>query len=528
MMKPNEADPPRHSHRRRSRAVHERTPASTTKRPWLALVAACLGMMMTFVNITATVSALGFIQSGLHISTTTVIWVSSAYTLAVAGLTLSAGTLGDLTGRRTVFLIGVVVLGAGSLIAFGVNDGGALIAAEALMGVGGAMILPNSLTIVTQSFHDPRKRMEAISIWAGCSGIGLAGGPLVAGVLLNHFSWHSIFLVNVTLALIVLLVTPFVVDNSRRPGRRMDVPGLILTTVSLLALTYAVIEGGHVGYGDARILVALAVCLVTLVAFVRVELRSAYPMLDVRLFRSASFSTVMGVALAMMFGIGGLPLLMVLYFQRVQHASALDIGWRLLPLFGVYVAVSAVAGRLTGWLGIRTTLTVGLIIAAAGSLLLMASPLDDSYVWVWPGMALFGIGAGFVLAPTTAASIASVPHEAAGMASASVNMFRQLGNVLGASVLGTVLATRFATLLPERLAASGVPSAVVDQVKGAAAQGGLASVGGALGDAITRGIAGAFTDSVRLGLVVTAVALALTAVLAYVLVGRNAAVHSDG
>lgn len=135
-----------------------------------------------------------------------------------------------------------------------------------------------------------------------------------------------------------------------------------------------------------------------------------------------------------------------------------------MPLFGVYVAVSAVAGRLTRRLGVRTTLTVGLIIGAAGSLLLVESPSNDSYAWVWPGMVLFGVGAGFVLAPTTAASIASVPHEAAGMASASMNMFRQLGNVLGASVLGTVLATRFATLLPERLTGSGVPSAVVDQV----------------------------------------------------------------
>ncbi|WP_205830004.1 MULTISPECIES: MFS transporter [unclassified Microbispora] len=483
-------------------------------------------MMMTFINITATIGSLGFIQSGLHTSTTTLVWVSSAYTLAVAGLTLSAGTLGDLAGRRTVFLIGTVVMGVGSLVAFGAGDGGTLIAAEAVMGVGGAMILPNSLTIVSHIFPDPRKRTEAISIWAGCSGVGLAGGPLVAGVLLNHFSWHSVFLVNAAMSLVVLAVTPILVKNSRHLGRRIDIPGLVLTTVSLLALTYGVIEGGHVGYGDMRILVAFLVFLVTLVLFVRVELRSADPMLNLTLFRSASFSTVMGVALVMMFGFGGVPLLMVLYFQRVQHASALDTGWRLLPMFAVYVAVSAVAGRLIRRFGTRSMLTAGLVIAAAGTELLMASPPDDSYAWVWPGMVLFGLGAGFVLAPSTAASISSVPHEAAGMASASVNMFRQLGNVLGASVLGTILTAHFSAVLPERLAGAGVPSGVAAQVESAVAHGGHAPAGaGAMGATIARGVAGAFTDSLRPGLIVTVCALVLAAVLTFVLFAEKSAGH---
>lgn len=492
------------------------------RRAWLALAAVCLGVTMTFVNVTATFAALGAIQAGLHTSTTTLVWVASAYTLAVAGLVLSAGTLGDLAGRRTVFLAGVVVLGAGSLVAFAAASPAILITGEAVMGVGAAMVLPTSLTIVSRSFPDPRRRTEAISIWAGVAGIGLAAGPLIAGVLLNHFSWHAVFLVNAGIAAADLIITPFLVGNSRQPGRRLDLPGLLIGTLSVVALTYAVIQGGHTGYLSGPILAAFAVFLVTLAIFVVAELRSGDPMLDLTLFRSASFSTVMTVATIANAAFGGIALIMVLYFERVQHASALDTGWRLLPTLAVYVAVSAVAGRLVRRAGFRTLLGAGLVIAAAGALALLASPPGTSYARVWPGMVLFGLGEGLVLAPATAAAVASVAYEQAGMASAAVNMFRQVGIVLGTSVLGTVLATRFAAQLPGRLAAAGVPHQIAAQAAATASGASTAAVpGGTAGRAILASVSGALTDADHLGLVIAACALAAAAALAVTVLRAN-------
>ncbi|GAA2541493.1 MFS transporter [Winogradskya consettensis] len=468
------------------------TETGRSERPWLALVAVCLGVMMTFVNITATVGSLSAIQADLHASATTIVWVTSAYSLVVAGLTLSMGTLGDLLGRRLVFLAGTAVLGAGSVLAFTAHSAGALIAAEAVMGAGGAMILPTSLTIVSHNFPDPHQRTEAISIWAGASGLGLAAGPIVAGALLEGFSWHSVFLANAVLAVVVLIVTPLLVAESRHLGRRLDVPGLLLATTTVTALTYAIIEGGHNGIGAGRVLTALAVFVVALALFVVVELRSADPMLQLRLFRSVAFSTAMLVAVAAMFGFGGVPLLVVLYVQRVQGASALDTGFQLLPLFVVYIAVSAVAARLARRVGLRVMLGGGLLITAAGAALLLITPAHQSYAHVWPGLVLFGLGEGLVLAPVTAAAVASVGAERAGMASAALNMFRQIGSVLGTSILGTILTSHFASKLAE---AEAPPTA--------------------------------FTESVHLGFAVAAVVFAVVSVPAWLYSVRRKAVQTE-
>lgn len=495
------------------RSAPERTGASLPAHPWLSLISVCLGMSMTFVNITATVSSLASIQTDLHTSTTTLVWVTSAYALAVAGLTLCAGTVGDLIGRRTVFLIGTAVLGAGSLICFFAGDATGVIVGEAVMGVGGAFVLPNSLTVVSASFADPHRRTEAISIWVGFSGVGLAAGPLIAGVLLAHFSWHSVFLVNAAISALVLIVTPFFVVNSRHLGRRIDIPGVLLATVSVVALTYGVIQGSHVGYTDGRIIVAWGIFLAGLGAFVVVERRSGDPMLDVHLFRSASFSTTMAVGLAAMFGFGGVPLIMVLYFERVQGASALNTGWRLLPTLAVYVLVSVVAARLVARVGFKVMLSAGLVVTAIGAVCLLATPAGASYGAVWPGMVIFGLGEGLVLAPTTAAAVTSVAHERAGMASAAVNMFRQLGNVLGTSIIGSLLTSNFAHILPQRLISAGVSAPVADRVAAAAGHGGTAPAPkGPEGIAIQHAVARAFTDSVHKGLIVTAVVLLIVAI----------------
>ncbi|UXX96771.1 MFS transporter [Streptomyces sp. AD2-2] len=480
---------------------------------WLGLMVVCLGVMMAFINITGTISALGPIQDDLRISPSTLVWLTSSYSLAVVSLVMSAGTLGDLIGRRLVFVSGAVVFTLGSLLAFLSDSSGALIAAQAVMGVGGAAVLPTSLTIVTTTFTDPHERTTAISAWAACSGIGLAVGPLIAGVLLEHFSWHSVYLTNLVIGVVAALLAPVFVHKSKHPSRHLDPAGVLLGTVTLASATYAIIQGGATGYAETPILVMYVVFAVSAVLFVRVELRHPDPMLDMRLFRSSSFSAVMAVATAAMFGFVGIALLSVLYMQRVRRLSTLDVGVDMLALFVTFVAVSALAPRLVRRFGFATVLSVGLVFMGSGALALLAVGPFDGYGAMWPGLLAAGVGGGLLIAPSSAAAVSSVPPLQAGMAASAINMARQLGNVLGPSVLGTIVTTRFPANLHDKLIDGGLTAAGADQVvagvqHGANASGAPAAVAKILGVAVPE----AFTDAVHQGLLIGGIALLVVAV----------------
>ncbi|HVV23534.1 MAG TPA: MFS transporter [Pseudonocardiaceae bacterium] len=468
----------------------------------------CLGVMMAFVNVSSTISALPAVQTDLHTSPSQLVWVSSAYSLIVVSLVMSAGTLGDLVGRRVVFLGGAAVFAASSALAFSAHSAGLLITAQALMGAGGAAILPASLSIVSHAFTDPHERTGAISVWASCSGLGLAIGPLTAGALLDRFGWHAVFLINVVLGVLTIVLTPLLVPESRHPSRRLDLAGVVLGTVVVASATYAIIEGGSAGYTAGRIIAMYVVFVVSLAAFVRVELRHHDPMLDLRLFRSRSFAAVMGVATTTMFGFVGVALLSVLYLERVRELGALATGVRMLAMFGTYIVVSAVAARLVRRVGFAAMLSAGLLIMGVGALLLLATGPASGFGRMWPGLLVVGIGSGLVVAPSTAASVNSVPPRQAGMASAAVNMFRQLGSVLGPSVLGTIVTTRFPRNLDDRLSGAHVPAGAAGRIVSGAAHGGSAKgVPAPLRATVDGAVAHAFTDAVHLGLLVGGIAL---------------------
>ncbi|WP_127500857.1 MFS transporter [Actinoplanes solisilvae] len=489
-------------------------PSRAGRRRWLALAVVCLGAMMAFVNVSGTIGGLARIQADLHASPTATIWITSAYSLVVAALVLAAGTLGDLAGRRRVFLTGTLIFIAGSLLAFASGSAAALITAQAVMGVGGALVLPTSLAVVSHAFTDPHERTEAISVWAGSSGLGLALGPLGGGLLLNHFTWHSVFLINVVLGALAFTGTLLVVHESRRPSRSLDPVGIVLGTVAVAALTYAVIEGRSQGYTSARLLLVYAVFAVALALFITYEARHHDPMIDVRLFRSGSFSAVMGVAATAMFGFTGTALITVLYLQHVQHLTPLGAGLRLLAMFVPFIVISAVAARIVRPLGFKLTLTAGLILvgAGAGAVALTAAPSA-----IWPGLLVAGLGTGLLVAPSTAAAVNSVPPSQAGMASAVVNMFRQLGNVLGASILGTVLTTHFAADLTDRLTTRGLPA---DQIVTAAERG---TSSGPIPPVVADQISFAFTDAYHVGALTAAAVLLAIAVPTALLVRRRPA-----
>ncbi|WP_063127055.1 MFS transporter [Nocardia fusca] len=492
---------------------------SVPRSRWWVLVVVCVGTMMTFVNVSSTIGGLAIIQSDLHAGSAAAVWISSAYSLVVASLVLGAGTLADLVGRRLVFAAGATLFAVGSATAFASHSTPALIAAQVVMGVGGAMVLPAGLAIVSHAFAD-HERTEAISIWAGSSGLGLAVGPLVAGALLGTFSWHSIYMINVVLGAIALLGAVTLVAESRQPGRTLDPVGIALGTLAVGALTYAVIEGGASGYTAGHILVAYAVLAVSLVGFVWYEARHPDPMLDVTLFRSASFSAVLAGAAITMFAFTGTALVTVLYLQHVQETTPLGAGSRLLVMFVPFIVVSALAGRLVHRTGFKTMLTLGLLVMAAGVFALLAAPPEPGFGRVWPGLLLVGIGSGMLVAPSTAAAVISVPLHQAGMASAAVNMFRQVGNVLGASILGTILTTRFATELADDLHRQNLPDETVGKIVEAAGEGdsSTASLPAALADRITAAVHEAFTSADHLALTAAGAVLLVTAlpVLAFV------------
>jgi DHA2 family multidrug resistance protein-like MFS transporter len=485
----------------------------TGRRRWFGLLVVCLGVMMAFVDVSSTITALGHIQDDLHVTASMLVWITSAYSLAVVSLVMSAGTLGDLVGRRLVFAGGTTVFVAGSLLAFLAGSPGVLIAAQAVMGAGSAAVLPTSLGIVSTSFTDPHERTTAISTWASCSGLGLAIGPVLAGALLEHFSWHSVFLINLVIGALALVLTPLFVTESRHPSRKLDPVGVVLGTVMTGSATYAIIEGGATGYTKAPVVAMYAVFAVSLVLFLRAELRHHDPMLDLRLFRSSSFSAVMGVAAASMFGFVGVSLLGVLYMERVGLVSPLGVGVRLLTMFGPYILLSAVASRLVRRLGFAATLTAGLLLMGAGALALLATGPSGGFGATWPGLLLAGCGAALLAAPSTAAAVNSVSALQASMAASAVNMARQLGGVLGPSVLGTIVTSHFPRNLHHRLVDAGVPGAQADKVvAGATHGGGTAGLPAPLARVLGTAVPGGFTDAVHLGLLVGGIALLVMAV----------------
>ncbi|MBB2903376.1 MFS family permease [Kineococcus radiotolerans] len=408
----------------------------------MSVAVACLGMMMSFLTITATVSALASIQADLHLSPVQLVWTSSAYALAVAALVLSSGSLGDLLGRRTAFQAGTAIIGAGAVLTATAGSPAAVIVGEVVMGAGAALVVPNSLAIVSSAFPDATRRASAVGVWAACSGIGLAIGPLSAGLLLNSFTWHAVFLVNVVVAVLVLILSALTVPNTRVPGRGLDVPGSVLATLAIAALVVGVVDGGRTGFRTPLPIATFALALLAALAFVAVERRHPRPVLHLAAFTSASSIAALLIAAVSLFTFTGIALLATLQMQRALGYAPLESGARSLPLMGAYVLVSSAAAAAVRRVGVRVVLTTGLAATFAGVLLLHQVQVDSPFALTALAYALTGGGLGLLIAPTTALVVGAVPPQQAGMASAAVTTVRQVGAALGGSVLGTVVTSR--------------------------------------------------------------------------------------
>lgn len=489
----------------------------------LTLGAMCFALFMAMLDNTVVNVALPKIQSSLGSGVSGLQWIIDAYTLLFASLMLTGGTLGDIFGRKRFFLTGLVVFTLGSA-ACGIAPGiGFLIAGRALQGIGAAALLPGTLSILTNTFPDPRERAQAIGMWAGVSGLALAAGPVLGGLLVDTLGWQSVFFLNVPVGIIAFLVASRVVAESANPhGRRVDLPGQVLGVVGLASLTYALIEGNGKGWRSPTIVTLLVVAATALAAFVVVERRSSSPMLQLSFFRDRTFSGAVVVAALVSFGMFGMFFFLSLYMQSVQGYSAIAAGVRFLPSTLAIVFVAPLAGRAAARLGSRTPMTVGLVLCGSALLLLERLQPTTPYSQFWWIQGMMGIGMGLTMAPMTAAVMSSVPPARAGMAAATTNTSREVGGVFGIALLGAIVSGRFVAHLGRSLTAMGIPPGLRDQIVAGASHGSLRG-GRVLPPgidpvAVRQAFGEAFVSGMHAALVFAGFALLVGAVVAFTFV----------
>jgi EmrB/QacA subfamily drug resistance transporter len=449
---------------------------SARRTKYMTLGTLCFALFMAMLDSTVVNLALPTIQAKLGAGLSGLQWIVDAYVLTLAALLLTGGTLGDMYGRRLAFVTGAGLFTLGSLACALAPSIDVLIAARAFQGVGAAVMMPSTLSILTNTFPDPGERARAIGIWAGVSGLALAVGPLIGGAMVDGWGWQSIFYINIPVGIIaIVLAMIFVPESSDRAGRSLDLPGQVLAIVGLGTLTYAFIEAENYGWTSTRILTCFAIAAVTLSVFVFVETHSKSPMLQLEFFRNRVYTGAQLVGLLMSFGFFGVIFFLSLFMQQVQGYSPTGAGVRQLPTTLGVMVMAVLSGRIVARIGPRLPIAVGMGITGAALLLMTTVQYNTPYSHWWYFMALTGIGVGLVMSPMTAAIMGSVPPARSGMASATANTVRQLASALGIAVLGTIVTSRFTHLLDSALAALDLPAAVVARVEQIASQGGGAA-----------------------------------------------------
>jgi len=402
----------------------------------LAIVSVAL-FMVTLDNLVVT-NALVSIREDLGASLEQLEWTVNAYTLSYAVLLLTAAALGDRLGRRTVFAVGLGIFTLASAAAALAPTTEALIAARAVQGIGGAVITPLSLTLLSDAFA-AEKRGLALGIWSGVSGLGVALGPVVGGAVVDGFSWQWIFWLNVPVGIALVPVAVRLLAESRGPNRTLDLRGVALASSGLLGVVFGIVRSQELGWTSATVLGSLGAGLVLLAAFVAWELRAPAPMLPMRFFRNRAFAGTNGVSLAMFFGAFGSIFLLAQYFQVAQGYSPLEAGIRTLPWTAMPIFVAPVAGVLSDRIGSRPLMAAGLALQAiALAYLAGVTAPDVAYGALVPGFVMAGSGMALVFAPAANAVLNAVRPSEVGQASGANNTIREIGGVLGVAVLATV------------------------------------------------------------------------------------------
>jgi len=411
--------------------------AGPNPRRWQILAVLCVSLFVIVMDNTIVNVALPTLARELDAGTSSLQWIVDAYTLVFAGLLLAAGGLGDRFGRKGALLAGLALFGAFSAAGAFASSTGQLISARAVMGVGAALIFPTTLAIVVNVFTEPRERAAAIGIWTAIAGVGVALGPISGGWLLEHFSWGSVFLVNVPVTVAGIVGTLVLVPRSRDPrAPRLDLPGLALSIAGVTLLVWSLIEAPSHGWISATTIGGIAGAVALLSVFAWWELRTPAPLLDVHLFRNMRFTAASLAITLGFFALFGFIFLVTQYLQLVKGYSALQAGVRTLP-FAIAMVVAAVSSpKVVQRIGTKVVVAAGLALMAGGFAIASTNDASTSYSVIASAMVLMGFGLGSAAAPATESILASLPREKAGVGSAVNDTTREVGGTLGVAVLG--------------------------------------------------------------------------------------------
>lgn len=425
-----------------SKETYRELPGYATR--WIGLLFIGISLLVISLDNTILNVALPSISNDLGASASDLQWIVDAYVLVFAALLLTMGSIGDKVGRKRALQFGLVMFGLGSLWAALSTSTEMLIAARAFLGIGGATIMPATLSIISATF--PREeRSQAIAIWAAIFGLGVGVGPVAGGLLLEHFDWNAVFFVNLPVVAVALLGGAFfLADSKDEHAPKPDIVGVLLSVPGLFALIYAIIEAGMKSWTDPQVLAAFAISAVLLAIFTWWESRAPNPMLPLHFFKNMSFTGANIAMTFIMFSMFGSIFFLSQYLQTVQGYSALDAGLRMVPMAASLAVVSVSSARIAHRLGTKRTVALGITIAAGGLLFMSQMyAVDTAYSTVVVGQIILAAGMGFAMSPATDSIMGSIPVSKAGVGSAMNDTTRQLGGALGIAVLGTIMNGRY-------------------------------------------------------------------------------------
>lgn len=512
------------------------TATDSDSRRQAALAALCTVLFLTFLDTTIVSVVLADIQTDLSAGVTDLQWIVNGYALVFASLMLAGGTLGDLFGRKKVMLGGVAGFCAGSVVCALAGDPGTLIAGRVLMGLGAAASEPGTLSMIRQLFPEAGTRARALGGWAATSGLALAVGPVVGGLLSGLGGWRSVFWFNLAFGAAAVVAAAVTIPESADPqGRRVDFAGIVLGALTLGSATYAVISGETSGYRSWWVVLLFVLAAAGALAFVLVERRVPDPVLELSFFRKPSYTAAIVVAFMAFFGIFAIFFFVALYLQVIADQSAYRTAGNFAPMMVLMIVASILTGRWVARSGARVPMVVGCALSAVG-LFATAQVIgpDAGFLPLTTCLAVAGVGFGIALVPVTTAALAAVPPERSGMAASTTNTSRALGAVFGVAVLGSVVNAQLNSHLIASLNALGVPVQFQSIVLYGVEHGGLAGGGGQQAQAASAGgeaqtvqavihaAYDAFYAGVNVALLLSGALLAAGAVLAFVVVRRSA------
>ena len=465
------------------------------QRRWLILATLCISLLIITLDNTILNVAIPSMISSLDASNSDIQWILDAYVLVFAGLLLTTGSLSDRYGRKGALQTGLLVFAAGSVSAAMSTTTTQLIFSRASMGIGGALIMPATLSILANVFRDPRERGRAIAVWAGFSGLGVAIGPVTGGLLLEHFGWGSVFWVNIPIAAIALVAGFFLIPKSKDPNHgALDPLGAALSILGLGGLLFGIIEGPAEGWTAPLVIAGFAVGALATAAFILWELHTDHPMLDMHFFQNPRFTAANSAITLTFFAMFGSMFLMTQYWQFVHGYSPLGAGVRMMPFALTMMIVAPMSARLVERAGTKRVVATGLLLVSIALVSLSFIGRTTPYPTVIVLFCLMSVGMGMTMAPATESVMGSLPREKAGVGSAVNDTTRQMGGALGVAIIGSVSSSIYASQVSSVSSEFGITGATLDTAK--------SSLGGALGVADSLGAqAGDFVIAVKDGFV---------------------------